>query len=51
MNGGINFQQTTTGRSISKRQRFVPDGGRSSYGHLFLKLSEEQKIILSIFMI
>jgi hypothetical protein len=49
MNGGrVNFQQTITGRSTSKRQRFVLIGGRSSYGHLFLKLSEEQ-IILSIF--
>jgi hypothetical protein len=43
----VNFQQTITGRS-TKRQRFVLTGGS---GGLFLKLSEEQKIILSIFMI
>jgi hypothetical protein len=42
MNGGyrINFQ-TITGRSTSKDKGSFD--GRSSYGHLFLKLSEEQK--------
>jgi hypothetical protein len=45
MNGGIGLisSRLLLG-SISKRQRFVSD--RSSYGHLFLKLSEEQKFCL-----
>jgi hypothetical protein len=43
VNGGIGLISSRFGRrTIGKRQRIVPYG-RSSYAHLFLKLSEEQK--------
>jgi hypothetical protein len=45
----VNFQQTITGRSTSKDKGSFLIG--SSYGHLFLKLSEEQKNNSVYFMI
>jgi hypothetical protein len=50
MNGGIGLISSRLlleGPLVKDKGSFLI-GGRSSYGHLFLKLSEEQKIILSI---